>query len=112
MTPSSSRTSASAAVSKDVNRCPRCLWAQHLCLCSDVPTIATQTRVVIVRHHTEQSRSSNTGRLAHLALPNSVIVDHDATDSSGRAVPAQLPPLDGAWLVFPAGEPTTTVPTP
>jgi DTW domain-containing protein YfiP len=68
--------------------------------------------VVIVRHHTEQLRSSNTGRLAHLALPNSVIVDHDATDAAGRSVPAELPDLDGAWLVFPAGAPTTTAPVP
>ncbi len=53
-------------------RCPRCLLQQRVCLCAEIPTVATQTRVVIVRHHTEQHRSSNTGRLAHLALPNSV----------------------------------------
>jgi DTW domain-containing protein YfiP len=98
----------SAAVS---NRCPRCLQPQWLCLCDEIPTIATRTQVVIVRHHTEMKRSSNTGRLAHLALPNSVIVDHDV-EIGGRSVPASLPPLDGAWLLFPAGEPTTQIPSP
>ena len=66
---------------------------------------------MIVRHHTEIKRSSNSGRLAHLALPNSVIIDHDV-EVEGRCVPAALPPLDGAWLLYPAGEPTTEVPTP
>ncbi len=62
---------------------------------------------MIVRHHLEQHRSSNSGRLAHLALPNSVIVDH-----GGIGGPAKLPPLAGAWLLFPEGEPCTRVPEP
>lgn len=88
-------------------RCPRCLLAQRVCLCGAIPTIETRTRVIIVRHHLEQYRSSNSGRLAHLALPNSVIVEH-----GGQAGPAALPALDGAWLVYPAGEPRTTAPVP
>jgi len=63
--------------------------------------------VIILRHHTERMRTSNTGRLAHLALPNSVIVDY--TDQPG---PPALPPLDGAWLVFPAGAPCEVAPAP
>jgi DTW domain-containing protein YfiP len=69
--------------------------------------VPTTTRVVIVRHHLEQHRSSNSGRLAHFALPNSEIVDH-----GGRGGPAVLPPLDGAYLVYPIGEPVTAPPTP
>ena len=72
-----------------------------------MPTIATQTRVVIVRHHRELHRSSNSGRLAHLALPNSEIVDHGVD-----GLPTKLPPLDGAWLLFPAGPPTLERPVP
>jgi DTW domain-containing protein YfiP len=74
-----------------------------------VPTIATQTRVVIVRHHREINRSSNSGRLANLALPNSVIIDHGVPDDRE---PTKLPPLDGAWLLFPAGPPTLERPVP
>lgn len=77
--------------------CQRCLFQR--CLCAEVPTIATRTRVVIVRHHLERHRSSNTGRLAHLALPNSEIVEH-----GGLGGVAVLPPLDGAWLLFPEGD--------
>ncbi|MDX2092323.1 MAG: tRNA-uridine aminocarboxypropyltransferase [Kofleriaceae bacterium] len=88
-------------------RCPRCLFQQRVCLCEQIPTIKTQTRVVIIRHHLEKWRSSNSGRLAHLALPNSEIVDH-----GGAGGPATLPSLEGAWLVYPQGEPTFVAPAP
>jgi len=88
-------------------RCPRCLLLQRVCLCATIPTVVTRTRIVIVRHHLERWRSSNSGRLAHLALPNSEIVDHGGT--TGVAV---LPPLAGAWLMFPEGEPIITSPVP
>lgn len=69
-----------------------------------------RTRVVIVRHFLERHRSSNTGRLAALALADCEIVEHGGP----RAVdgPTRLPALDGAWLVFPEGKPTTVRPEP
>lgn len=88
-------------------RCPRCLLLRRVCLCAAIPTVATRTRIVIVRHHLERFRSSNSGRLAHLALPNSEVVEH-----GGRSGIAALPPLDGAWLLFPEGEPATAAPAP
>ncbi|MGE0867021.1 MAG: tRNA-uridine aminocarboxypropyltransferase [Kofleriaceae bacterium] len=89
------------------DRCPRCLLQQRVCLCAQLPSIATATRIVIVRHHLEKWRSSNSGRLAHLALPNSVVIDHGGSDG-----PAQLPALEGAWLLFPEGTPTEVAPVP
>jgi DTW domain-containing protein YfiP len=90
-----------------MTKCPRCLLQQRVCLCSEVPTIATRTRVVIVRHHLERFRSSNSGRLANLALSNSEIVEH-----GGSGGPADLRALDGAWLLFPEGEPRRVAPEP
>lgn len=75
-------------------KCPRCLFEPRVCLCAELPTVIARTQVVIVRHHLERHRSSNSGRLAHLALPNSVIVEHPG---------GAMPPLDGAWLVYPVG---------
>ncbi|HEU0035348.1 MAG TPA: tRNA-uridine aminocarboxypropyltransferase [Kofleriaceae bacterium] len=89
------------------DRCERCLFQRRVCLCAAIPTVPTQTRIVIVRHHLERFRSSNSGRLAHFALPNSALVDH-----GGSLGPAKLPDLDGAWLLYPEGEPTTTFATP
>lgn len=91
----------------DGARCPRCLLLGRVCLCAAIPTVVTRTRIVIVRHHLERWRSSNSGRLAHLALPNSEIVEH-----GGPAGIAALPPLAGAWLVFPEGEPAVAAPVP
>lgn len=90
-----------------MTKCPRCLLQQRVCLCAEVPTIATRTRIVIVRHHLEKFRSSNSGRLANLALTNSAIVEH-----GGSGGPAVLPDLAGAWLLYPEGEPTHRVPEP
>jgi DTW domain-containing protein YfiP len=89
------------------DRCEQCLFQRRVCLCAEIPTVATRTRIVIVRHHLERWRSSNSGRLAHRALPNSVVVDH-----GGAGGPAVMPALDGAWLVFPEGEPRTSAPEP
>lgn len=88
-------------------RCPRCLLVASVCLCAEIPRVATRTRVVIVRHHLEQWRSSNSGRLAHLALANSELVEH-----GGQGGPARLPALDGAWLLWTDGEPCESAPVP
>lgn len=72
-----------------------------------MPRVETKTRVVIVRHHLERWRSSNTGRLAQLALPNSEMIDH-----GGELGPARLPALDGAVLLFPQGDTAPPSPPP
>lgn len=89
-------------------RCTRCLFQQRVCLCAQIPRIETQTRIVIIRHHLEKWRSSNSGRLAHMALVNSEIVEH-----GGAGGPVVLPPLlEGSWLVYPEGEPRQVAPEP
>lgn len=87
---------ASRDVTLGHDRCARCLFQRRVCLCAEIPTVETRTRVVIVRHHLERFRSSNSGRLAHFALPNSVVVEHGGSDGA-----AKLPPLEGAWLLYP-----------
>lgn len=56
-----------------VQRCPRCWMERTACICDLLPRLATRTRVLIVMPWKESARSSNTGRLAHLALPNSEV---------------------------------------
>lgn len=48
----------------------------RMCLCAEITAVPTRTRVIIVRHVAEINKTSNTGRLAALALTNSVLVDH------------------------------------
>lgn len=84
------------------SRCPRCLLQVRWCLCADVPTVVTHTKIVIVRHYREVTRSSNSGRLAAMALPNSVLLDHGAPGTPPTQLSADV--LDGARLLFPGGE--------
>jgi DTW domain-containing protein YfiP len=72
-----------------------------------VISYATRTRVVIVRHQRERHRSSNTGGLAASALTNSELIEHGGGDG-----PTRLPALDGAWVLYPIGEPTIVPPEP
>ena len=88
-------------------RCARCLFPKRTCVCPAIQALRSRTRVVILRHHSEITRPSNTGRLAHLALVNSVLVDHGVRDT-----PDVIPDLTGAWLLFPGGEPRLTAPVP
>jgi DTW domain-containing protein YfiP len=56
-----------------VERCERCWMPKSACLCAELPSLPTQTRVVIVMPWKESGRSSNTGRLANLVLPNAEV---------------------------------------
>jgi DTW domain-containing protein YfiP len=87
-----------------IDRCERCLFQLRVCLCADIPAIANRTRVVIVRHHLERHRSSNTGRLAHLALANSELVDYAGERDT------ELPLLAATWLVYPVQGPPRAAP--
>lgn len=57
-------------------RCPTCRMPPFACFCSQVRAVPTRTRVLVVRHAAEINKTSNTGRLAHLLLSNSALVDH------------------------------------
>jgi DTW domain-containing protein len=72
------------------------------CFCADIPTVTTRTRIVLVRHAAEISRTSNTGRLVARALPGCTLVDH--------GVPGELLDLTGdlgpdARVLYPGGGP-------
>jgi DTW domain-containing protein YfiP len=91
-----------------ITRCPECLLLRALCICGEITPIRTRTRVVIVRHIGERFRSSNTGRIAAMALCGAELVDH------GRAggPPAAVAPVPGTWLAFPEGSPARLAPVP
>jgi DTW domain-containing protein YfiP len=57
-------------------RCPDCRLHRESCLCAELPTVWTRTRVALVLHQSEEYKSSNTGRLAVRCLPNSVVIAH------------------------------------
>jgi len=52
-------------------RCARCRMLEALCVCTRVPSLQTRHRWIFIQHFTEQEKTTNTGRLAHLSMPNS-----------------------------------------
>jgi DTW domain-containing protein YfiP len=81
-------------------RCPRCRLHDSLCICALIPRIETRTRLLLVMHRYEDRKSTNTGRLATLCLPNSEIVvrGHEQQPSEPLPLPAGTQPV----LLFPA----------
>jgi len=57
---------------KHHERCARCYMRRELCLCASVPLIQNATKVILIISKREFRVPTNTGRLASLALANSV----------------------------------------
>lgn len=62
-----------------------------------MPRVDTAFDVTVIRHQHEHHRSSNTGRLAALAMPRCELVEYPWRDAS--AAPSFDEP--GTWLLFP-----------
>lgn len=83
-------------------RCARCFLPLHLCLCPELPRVETRTRLVILRHHKESFKSSNTARLATLALPNCTLLGYGGPEATDFDSAVRAP---GTWVLFPDGPP-------
>jgi DTW domain-containing protein YfiP len=79
-------------------RCPRCFLPTYLCLCAEVPSIATRTELLVIRHHKETLKSTNTARMAALALPRCRIVSYG---SPGQPFDTSVLEAPDTWLLFP-----------
>ena len=112
---------------KTQDPCEGCLLHKSRCICHLIPSLNLKTRLVLVIHSKELKRTTNTGRLATLALGNSKLCvrgrpgenldlsdqlvpeyesfllypSEDAVDlsclSRNRKLPAQLIVPDGNW---------------
>jgi DTW domain-containing protein len=90
-------------------RCHRCFLRVAHCICPSIPRVETRSTVLVLRHAKEVWRSSNTGRLAALALPRLSLVTYGSLEQ--RADFESLVPTD-AWLLFPDGPPLQSPPEP
>jgi len=72
------------------------------CICAEIPKVEARTGVLVLRHALEERKSTNTARIARLALPDVKIVDYDA----GRPpdVDALVEAHAPAWLLYPGRE--------
>ncbi|MGI5860953.1 MAG: tRNA-uridine aminocarboxypropyltransferase [Myxococcales bacterium] len=81
--------------------CPRCLLREAACLCDCIPRVETRTQVLIVRHTKERLRTSNTARVAALALVRAQLLDIEAASDPIDPAPFREP---GTWLLYPGQE--------
>ncbi len=68
------------------------------CICDDIPSVASRAHWVVVQHHSEGWKTTNTGRLVSLG-----IADAELATFSSRTMPLDPPPtLQGpTWVLFP-----------
>jgi DTW domain-containing protein len=92
-----SRTPADLA-----GRCPRCYLPDRLCLCAQVPRLDTRTEFLVIRHNKEKEKSTNTARLAALALTRCQVLTYGAP---GQAFDASVLEGPDTWLLFPGTQP-------
>ncbi|MFL5353096.1 tRNA-uridine aminocarboxypropyltransferase [Archangium sp.] len=92
-----SRTPADLA-----GRCPGCYLPTALCLCAEVPRLETRTHFLVIRHSKEASKSTNTARLAGLALTHCRILTYGAP---GQPFEPSVLEAPGTWLLFPDAQP-------
>lgn len=85
---------------KASGRCARCCIIHARCICLAIPHIPTHTRFVIVRHAQERNKSSNTARIAALALPNCTLVDYGLRGAPFQEAVVMGP---GTQLLYPDG---------
>jgi DTW domain-containing protein YfiP len=86
------------------NRCPKCSINMAMCFCDAISLIDTTTHVSVVFHKKEYFLTSNTGKIANLALKNSSyqirgIKEKPLVDDfthNGKYTPYYLYPSDDA----------------
>lgn len=81
-------------------RCPSCRMHQELCICGHLPRLETSTRVCLLMHAQEKDKTSNTGRLAHLCLPNSEIRYRGLRDGSPLDLSGLVGPDHETWMLY------------
>lgn len=79
-----------------IPRCEVCGLHRGLCLCAELPQLATTIDVVVVLHRLEHFKSTNTGRLAARMLQRGAYVVR-----GGPPAPPE-PPREGSWVLFPS----------
>jgi DTW domain-containing protein YfiP len=80
--------------------CARCARPVVVCYCAHLPTLPTRTRVMLLQHPREENMAIGTARMAHLALPNSVLrvgVDFAVDPVVTAAIAGPAP----SYLLFP-----------
>ena len=83
-------------------RCYRCLRPTGHCLCAQLPTVPTRTRVVVLQHPHERTHPFGTARLVRLCLPTASVHVPCAGYTGTLEQRVELPP--DAVVLFPSDD--------
>lgn len=89
---------------KTKDPCHECGLHKSLCLCHLIPTLDLKTKLVLVIHHRELKRTSNTGRLALKSLKNSEMRVRGEKGKGPLDLSDLLTPNYRTLLFFPSDE--------
>ncbi|OYZ17515.1 MAG: DTW domain-containing protein [Bdellovibrio sp. 28-41-41] len=96
---------------KTKDPCFDCGLHKDLCLCHLIPSLDLKTKLVLVIHHRELKRTSNTGRLALKSLKNSEMRVRGLKDAGPLDLSDLLTPNYRTLLFFPSDEARELTPT-
>lgn len=82
----------------DPSRCQRCRLPVGLCMCAVLRSWPVRTRVLVLLHRVERYRTTNTGRIATLALAGSELREWNLLDAVNDLRGLQGP---GVYLLYP-----------
>ncbi|MCX6123414.1 MAG: DTW domain-containing protein [Proteobacteria bacterium] len=88
---------------KYLERCARCFMKEDLCICTLIPVISLTTKLIVIVGKREASVPTNTGRLATLALKNSVTLIRGDTERP-YSLAEHLPYDHHHLLLYPSAE--------
>jgi DTW domain-containing protein YfiP len=83
------------------NRCHRCYLLLEVCLCDSVVEVPSRARFTVIRHAKEAHKTTNSARIAALALPGCEILEYGRRDTVFDEEPLIE---EGAFLLFPGAE--------
>lgn len=89
-------------------RCPRCWLVSAWCLCDTLPSVDNRTHILILRHTKERWKTTNTARIAALALRRCTIVEYGC---EGQPFDPALLAGPETWVLFPDSAPPRAAPT-
>jgi DTW domain-containing protein YfiP len=82
-------------------RCPRCAFPlEGGCLCPLIPSLRVPCRFLVLRHNSEVTRMTNTGRWAVAALQGAEVLDHARDEEPSDEAVARALGDEPAWLLY------------
>jgi DTW domain-containing protein YfiP len=80
------------------------------CVCAEIPHLPLQTRIVLVAHYRELTKTTSTGPLALHALPKSELVVHGSREGRADLTPHAQDPDRQLLVLFPSDDATVLTP--